>query len=278
MSTVLTSPFAIPSSFRPEGVLLSIPASAHTLDGFREWIQTLPEKTKTTFFRGEVLVDNIPLPSHPDGVVLVSIPTSAHTFDGFREWIPSLPEKTRVTFFQGEVLLDMSNEDVVYHTKVKGEIFSTVYQLAKQLDLGEVYQDGSLLSNVDANVSNNPDAVAALWATIESDQFRVVERNGKYPEMQGTPDWVLEVVSPSSVAKDTKFLKSAYHAARIPEYWLVDARRVDIDFAMLHWSESGYVPAPSRDGWQTSKVFGREFRLIRTTDRRGAMAYSLEIR
>jgi Uma2 family endonuclease len=172
----------------------------------------------------------------------------------------------------------MSNEDVVYHTQVKGEIFATLYHLCKQYDLGHVYQDGSLLINEEAGVGNNPDAIAALWSTIESGRFRVTERNGKYPEMEGTPDWVLEVVSPSSVGKDTKLLRKAYHAAGIPEYWLVDARKPEIDFAILEWSETGYVTAASRDGWQTSKVFGREFRLLRKTDRRGEIAYSLEMR
>jgi Uma2 family endonuclease len=213
----------------------------------------------------------------PEGWML-SIPASAHTLDGFRAWVPTLPERTRVTFFEGEVLLDISNEDVVYHTKVKGEIFSTLYQLCKQFDLGEVYQDGSVLINKRAKVGNNPDAVGALWPTIDSGRFRVAERNGKYPEMEGTPDWVLEVVSPISVAKDTKLLRKAYHAAAIPEYWLVDARRAEIDFAVLHWRKSGYVATPSRGGWQASAVFGREFRLARTTDRRGRISFSLEIR
>ena len=187
----------------------------------------------------------------------MSIPASAHTLAGFRKWIPSLPERTRVTFFQGEVILDMSNEDVVYHTKVKGEIFSTsVPILNKEVDLGEVYQDGSLLIDKRAKVGNNPDAVAALWSTIDSGRFREIERHGKYPELEGTPDWVLEVVSPNSVAKDTKLLRKAYHAAGIPEYWLVDARRPQVDFAVLHWRKSGYVAAPSRGGWQASTVFG----------------------
>jgi Uma2 family endonuclease len=219
----------------------------------------------------------IPSSLLPEGWML-SIPASAHTLAGFRAWVPTLPERTRVTFFEGEVLLDMSNEDVVYHTKVKGEIFSKLYQLCRQLDLGEVYQDGSLLINKRAKVGNNPDALAALWASIDSGRFREIERNGKFPELEGTPDWVLEVVSPNSVAKDTKLLRKAYHTAGIPEYWLVDARRSPIDFSVLHWRKSGYVAAPSRGEWQASKMFGREFRLVRSMDRRGRIVFSLEIR
>ena len=54
--------------------------------------------------------------------------------------------------------------------------------------------------------------------------------------------------------------------------------KLKIDFEMLHWNDSGYVAAPSRDDWQASKVFGRQFRLIRKKDRRGAIVYALEMR
>src|SRR5256885_8764701 len=46
-----------------------------------------------------------------------------------------------------------------------------------------------------------------------------------YLELEGTPDMVLEVVSESSVQKDTKRLRQLYWQAGIREYWLVDARR-----------------------------------------------------
>jgi Uma2 family endonuclease len=213
----------------------------------------------------------------PDDLLL-TIPASAHTLAGFRAWVPTLPERTRVTFFAGEVLLDMSNEDVVFHTKVKGEIFAVLYQLNKEINFGEIYQDGSLLTNVTADVSNNPDAVAALWKTIDEGRFRVVERAGHFPEMEGTPDWVLEVVSPSSVGKDKKLLRTAYHAAGIPEYWLVDARGPEIEFTVLQSNESGYVAATNDEGWQASKIFGRAFRLMRTKDARGFFIYDLQVR
>src|SRR5436189_5367215 len=53
---------AIPASFSPHATsgvdgILHIPPSAHTLDGFRAWAETLPEKTTMTFLNGEVFVD-----------------------------------------------------------------------------------------------------------------------------------------------------------------------------------------------------------------------------
>jgi hypothetical protein len=183
-----------------------------------------------------------------------------------------------VTFFEGEVLFDMSNEDIDFHVLVKGEIFAVLHQLQKETSFGVVFQDGHLLVNRNAGVANNPDASAALRPTLASGKLRVVRQQGRRSRLEGTPDWVLEVVSPGSVTKDTKTLRTAYHAAGIPEYWLVDARQDELSFLILHWEESGYVPAPHEAGWQVSSVFGRAFRLSRTVDEQGIYQYSLELR
>jgi Uma2 family endonuclease len=89
---------------------------------------------------------------------------------------------------------------------------------------------------------------------------------------------VLEVLSDSSVVKDTRQLREAYHRAGIPEYWLVDARDEDINFQILYRRKRGYAAAPVRDGWQASRVFGRSFRLGRQRDEFGLWEYTLEVR
>ena len=56
---------------------------------------------------------------------------------------------------------------------------------------------------------------------------------------------------------------------------LIDGRGPEIIFQILLWRKAGYAPAPVRDGWQRSRVFGRSFRLTRKKDRRGAWKYRL---
>jgi Uma2 family endonuclease len=110
---------------------------------------------------------------------------------------------------------------------------------------------------------------------------RLVPRAGqteRYREIEGTPDWVLEVLSDSSVEKDTEKLRGAYHRAGIPEYWLVDARGEEVVFQILHWRKTGYAAARVRDGWQHSRVFGRSFRLERQRDDLGLWEYTLHVR
>lgn len=72
--------------------------------------------------------------------------------------------------------------------------------------------------------------------------------------------------------------RAAYHRARIPEYWLVDARGESINFQILRWHEDGYRPAPKRRGWQRSRVFGCSFRLVRKRDELGLWEYTLQTR
>jgi Uma2 family endonuclease len=211
------------------------------------------------------------------------VPPSAFTLSGFRAWVKAdgFPERVRVAFLDGEIYLDMSNEELETHVAVKGEIGRVLSTLVRDSKLGKYYGDGVLVTNEAANVSNNPDALFLSWETIDSRRVQLIPREGEegqYTEIEGRPDWVLEVVSDSSVRKDTRRLREAYHRAGIPEYWLIDARGEEIAFQILHRRKNGYAAAPLREGWQRSRVFGRNFRLVREHDRAGMWEYTLETR
>ena len=211
------------------------------------------------------------------------IPASALTHAGFRSWATSgaVPDHVRLTFLDHGIYVDMSNEEPETHVLVKGEVSRVLANLTRELKLGQLYPDGLLLSNEAAEVSNNPDALFVIWDNLEQRRTRLVPREGEkgpYREMEGTPDWVLEVVSDSSVEKDTDWLRSAYHRAGIPEYWLIDARGEEIRFHILVWRKQGYAAAPRRGGWQRSPVFGHRFRLTRERVRLGLWEYTLHAR
>jgi Uma2 family endonuclease len=210
------------------------------------------------------------------------IPTSALTLAGFRDWACSdeFPEHIRAAFVGGEIFIEMSNEDLETHVAVKAEISRALMNLNRAEKLGKFYTDGVLVSNVDASVSNNPDASFFTLKSLRVGRLRLVPKEGKqgrYKELEGTPDWVLEVVSDSSVQKDTARLREAYHQAGISEYWLVDARGDDIHFQILNHRKNGYAATPVRDGWQRSRIFGRAFRLDRQCDAFGLWEYTLHV-
>jgi Uma2 family endonuclease len=213
----------------------------------------------------------------------LEVPPTAFTLPGFRAWATAddFPERVRVTFIDGEITLDMSNEELHTHVAVKGEIARVLLTLNRELKLGKFFPDGVLFSNGEGNVSNNPDALFLTGDALRSNRITMVPRKsaeGQCIELIGTPDWVLEVVSDSSVRKDTRQLREAYHAAGVPEYWLVDARGDEIVFQILLHRKSGYVAATSRDGWQRSRVFGRSFRLTRERDQFDLWEYTLHVR
>lgn len=207
------------------------------------------------------------------------IPARAHTLPGFRAWVFSdeFPEKLRATYLSGEVYLDLSKEEIRTHAAVKAEVFGVLWNLNQTIDFGDIYV-GVRVTNQDAEVSNNPDGVAVLWESLDSGRVTYVAKNDRELEIAGSPDWLLEIVSDGSVVKDTQELRAAYHRARIPEYWLIDARGPEIRFQILLWRKSGYVAASVRNGWQHSRVFGRSFRLTRRRDRRGAWKYRLLVK
>jgi Uma2 family endonuclease len=231
-----------------------------------------------------------PLPRAQAGVLAIisdrgtlTVPPSAYSMEGFRDWATAddFPEKVKVTFLDGEVTIDMSNEEINAHVLVKGEIVRVLTTLVRELRLGRFFPDGMLLTNTEAGVSNNPDAVFVSRDAFESNRVKLVPRKGAehlFRELEGTPDLVVEIVSDSSVQKDTVRLREAYHKAGIPEFWLIDGRGVDLSFQVLLHRKSSYAAAPSRDGWQRSRVFGRSFRLSRTLDDFGLWEYTLETR
>jgi len=97
-----------------------------------------------------------------------------------------------------------------------------------------------------------------------------------YIEILGSPDLVVEVVSDSSVRKDTRLLRDAYFRAGIREYWLIDARGPEVKFEILRRGEGGFItPADSRAP-QISDVFGGRWSLVRFRDRVGQFGYRLD--
>jgi Uma2 family endonuclease len=145
-------------------------------------------------------------------------------------------------------------------------------------EFGHVFINGVLITHERAQVSNNPDAVAVRYETIERGRVRFITHQDRELVIDGSPDWVLEIVSDSTVIKDTRTLREAYHLAGIREYWIIDARGPEMVFQILHRRKHGYSTAPSKEGWLRSRVFGCSFHLSRRRDRRGAWRYSLAVR
>lgn len=201
------------------------------------------------------------------------VPAEAFEHSGFRRWVTSesFPERVRATFAEREVFCEMSPESIEAHNKVKGAFAIDLGRLVRDENLGEYYTDGALLTNETAGLSTEPDGMFASWATLEGGRLGTASGGRDAVELVGAPDLVLEIVSPSSVRKDTVTLRAAYARAGISEYWLVDARGEDLRFEILCLESGAYVSVESR----RSRLFARDFTLQRERTRIGGWTYRL---
>ncbi len=165
------------------------------------------------------------------------------------------------------------------HNQLKGEIASVLLRLARDEQRGRFFPDGYLLSHPDVGLSTNPDGMFVATAGFQTKRVRLVAGAEEgHIELEGTPDMVLEIISHSSVEKDTVELRELYWQAGVREYWLVDGRQQRLAFHVLRRGARGYTAARKQGGWARSAVFQRAFRLLEQADPLGYPVFTLESR
>jgi len=212
----------------------------------------------------------------------VTVPKGLTSLAKFRAWTrcDSFPEHGRIAWVQGEIIIEMSPERVLSHNQVKSEIFFALTSVAKKHDLGMVFSDGVRLVHSKADVSNQPDLMFVSWDTLSRQLVRIEPREQEVEdgiEIVGSPDMVLEVLSPSSVYKDKVLMLDRYYKAGVKEYWLADARSDAVQFQILLRGSKGFQ-ASEMEKWQVSRVFARKFRLERSRNRAGLWCFNLRSR
>jgi len=211
----------------------------------------------------------------------VRIPGWLDSLESFRQWARSgeMPEHGWFSYLNDEVWVDLSMEQLFSHNQVKTEFTAVLANLAKTEGKGYLFSDRTLFSNPEAVLSTEPDALFVTYDSVQRGRVRWIEGVGAgYVEVEGSPDLVLEIVSPTSLRKDTVTLRELYWKAGIREYWLVDAREDPPQFDILRHTAEGYVPTPDVEGWLRSEVLSREFRFTQSPDPLGHPQYSLAVR
>jgi Uma2 family endonuclease len=214
------------------------------------------------------------------------IPEDAFTYEGFQRWTESdgFPETGRIDYLEGNVEVDMSPEDLYTHSAVKTAIALKLGNLVVESELGDMFIDRARVRSRFAEFSVEPDIVVILGSSLESGKVRLVPaaaRKGpdRFSALEGAADLVVEIVSDSSVGKDTRRLPGLYARAGIPELWVVDARGRDLRFRIHSLRDGSYVPIePDPEGWVRSPQLGGDFRLIRRRASPSPWRYTLEHR
>jgi Uma2 family endonuclease len=217
----------------------------------------------------------------PDGV---EIPPGITSLGRFLEWARSeaFPQRGRIDWLGGRLEVDMSPEDVNTHASPKSAIAARLVVLVQETQQALVCIDSTRVSSREADLSSEPDILVLYLGTLESGRARLVpaasRKEGRYVEVEGSPDLAVECVSDSSVVKDRKSLRDLYHKAGVREYWIADVRGEVVEFEVLHYRKDGYVAAPMDSrGFQHSEVLQRGVRLTRVLKAGEIVFYRLDV-
>lgn len=157
------------------------------------------------------------MPAAPPAVSAASPAVSQETVTWVRRQsladFHALPEGTLAQFFDGEIL--MSPSPLFIHQRVVMALAGRLDRFVTAHGLGEV-----LPAPLDVSLSDTlvvqPDIVF-----VSHERAGIVTRRG----LNGAPDLVAEVLSPSTAYYDLTVKRDAYQAHGIGEYWIVDPER-----------------------------------------------------
>jgi Uma2 family endonuclease len=211
----------------------------------------------------------------------VEIPMNLNSLQAFRSWITSddAPEQGRFDYINGRIEVNMSPEDLYTHGTLKMRIAGILDRIVFERKLGHVFVDSTRVSCPEVNLSVEPDVVFVAKASVTAGRLSRVPKVSspdRYIEFEGPPDLIVEVISDSSLKKDTKQLPRTYFAAGVYEYWVVDGRHEELCFQLNRRGASEYETAPpDADGYQFSEVLKHRFKLVRERDSDGIWEYDL---
>lgn len=106
------------------------------------------------------------------------------------------------------------------HQKASGNIFSALDRHAREHVLGEVYA-----APIDVILPGLADPVQPDILFIARSRLHIVREK----LIEGAPDLVVEVLSPSNWFADQRVKFEIYAAAGVNEYWIVDAERRTVE-------------------------------------------------
>ncbi|HKH43915.1 MAG TPA: Uma2 family endonuclease [Thermoanaerobaculia bacterium] len=118
-----------------------------------------------------------------------------------------------------------------HHQGVSGALYARLWLFARQHDLGRVYS-----APLDILFSIHDVAQPDL-VFISNERARIIgDKN-----VQGTPDLVVEILSPSTRRRDEGIKRDLYERSGVREYWLIDPERQEV--RVFRRDSSGFKPA-----------------------------------
>ena len=136
-----------------------------------------------------------------------------HTFED----ILALPEGERAELIDGEMFMMAS--PTRRHQDAAGWLFNRIFNYIQ----GKKGKCRVHASNFAVFPKKDDKNYVEPDVTVVCDRDKLDERG-----CNGAPDWVIEVVSPSSVKMDYERKKELYQESGVEEYWIVDTEKESV--------------------------------------------------
>lgn len=157
------------------------------------------------------------------------------------EFLGWVHEKTRAEWVDGEVII-MSPVNYV-HDQLQGWLIRLVGNFVENHEAGQVCGSEFYMALPDPDARRLPDV--AFVSNENPGKF-------KHASFAGSPDLVIEVVSPDSVERDYEEKLATYQSSGVKEYWIVDPLEEQV--TVYEWVKGKYRAIAEKNGIVRSKV------------------------
>lgn len=135
------------------------------------------------------------------------------TYNDYLQW----PDEERWELIYGAAW-DMSPAPTRKHQQILGKLFFQIEDYLKDKDCN-VY-----IAPFDVRLPDNKEDSDKETDTVVQPDLLVVCDKSKLDEAgcNGAPDWIVEILSPSTAVKDLNNKYQLYQAKGVKEYWIID--------------------------------------------------------
>lgn len=145
-----------------------------------------------------------------------------YTYDDYK----LLPDYPRYELIEGDFC--MSPAPLTFHQEIIGALYFLLRRFVLENKLGRV-----MIAPLDV--------VLSVFNVVQPDLLFVSNAKKSIltrENVQGAPDLVIEVLSPSTASRDLQIKRKLYAQFGVSEYWIVDPDRKNVE--VLTWTEEGY--------------------------------------
>ena len=157
-----------------------------------------------------------------------------YTIDDYLAW----PEDQRVELIDG-VIYDMSAPSV-FHQVIAGSVY---YQLRSFADRSG-HSCTPFISPADVQLDRDEKTIVQpdIFVVCGIDRLKELLSSTQGKRLCGAPDFVVEVLSPSTRAKDILIKAGKYQRAGVKEYWTVDPEHLTVMVYLFEADDLNVIP------------------------------------